>query len=57
MSELLIRDMDKLLQSVESQMPIVNSEQVYKWELVKQMRIYLVFTMVGVLLTSLGLLL
>lgn len=55
--DLKIRDMDKLLQSVEAQMPIVNSEQVYRWELMTHERIYLVFTMLGVLITALGMLL
>ena len=55
-NEITIRDMDKLLQSVEAQMPIVNSEQVYKWELMTQERVYLVFSILGVLLTSLGML-
>lgn len=55
--DLKVRDMDKLLQSVEAQMPIVNSEQVYRWELMTHERIYLVFTMLGVLITALGMLL
>jgi hypothetical protein len=56
MTDVTIRDMDKLLKSVESQMPIVNSEQVYKWELMIQMRVYLVLTALGTLLTALGVL-
>ncbi len=49
-----IGDMDKMLETVEKQMPIVNSEQIYLWELEKHSRIYLAFVVLGLMLIALG---
>jgi len=51
-----IGDIDKMLETVEKQMPIVNSEQIYLWELEKHSRIYLAFVVLGILLIALGVL-
>jgi len=49
-------DMDNLIKSVESQMPVVQDEQIYRWELEKQFRIYIVCMMVSILVIMLGVL-
>jgi len=49
-----IGDMDKMLETVEKQMPIVNSEQIYLWELEKGERIYIALAVIGLLLIALG---
>lgn len=51
-----IGDVDKMLESVEKQMPIVETEQIYLWELDKQGRIYLAFVILGIMMVALGLL-
>ena len=54
--DVYLGDMDNLLQTVESQMPIIGDEQIYKWEVDKQEKIYLAFTIIGLLMLILGVL-
>ena len=49
-----IGDIDDLMKTVENQMPIVDNEQIYLWELEKHGRIYTVFMVVGILIAILG---
>lgn len=49
-------DMDNLIKTVETQMPVVQDEQIYLWELEKQIRIYLTFLGISILLIVLGVL-
>lgn len=50
-------DIDKMLETVERQMPIVNTEQIYLWELERHERIYLAMTVLGLLMLAMGFLL
>lgn len=49
-------DIDRMLETVEKQMPIVNTEQIYMWELERHERIYLAIVILGLLMIALGLL-
>ncbi len=49
-------DIDDMMKTVETQMPIVSHEQIYLWELEKQGRIYLVFMVLGLMMVALGVL-
>jgi len=49
-------DIDRMLETVERQMPIVNTEQIYLWELERHERIYLAMTILGLLMLALGVL-
>jgi len=49
-------DIDDMMKTVEKQMPIVDNDQLYLWELERQGRIYLIFMILGLLLTVLGIL-
>lgn len=51
---LYLGDIDNLMKTVETQMPVVQHEQLYKWELEKQGKIYLAFLIIGILITLLG---
>lgn len=53
---LYLGDIDNLMKTVESQMPVVEHEQLYRWELEKQGKIYLAFLILGILITLLGIL-
>ena len=47
-------DIDDMMKTIEKQMPIIDHEQIYLWELQKQGRIYLVFMIMGILMLILG---
>lgn len=49
-------DIDDMMKTVETQMPIVDNEQIYLWELQKQGRIYLIFAIMGIMMAILGVL-
>lgn len=47
-------DIDDLMKTVENQMPVVQHEQIYLWELEKQGKIYLSFIFIAFLMLMLG---
>lgn len=49
-------DIDNLMKSVETQMPVVQDEQIYLWELQKQIRIYISMMAIATLIILLGVL-
>jgi len=49
-------DVDDMMKTVEKQMPIVQHDQIYLWELEKQGRIYTVFMVLGLMMVALGVL-
>lgn len=52
-----IGDIDKLLQTAESQMPYYDSERLYLYELEKQQKIWALFLTVSIFMISLSALL
>lgn len=49
-------DVDDMMKTVEKQMPVVQHDQIYLWELEKQGRIYTVFMVLGLMMVALGVL-
>jgi len=49
-------DIDDMMKTVEKQMPIIENDQIYLWELEKQGKIYLIFMILGLMMIALGVL-
>jgi len=47
-------DVDDMMKTVEKQMPVIDTDQIYLWELQKQGRVYLIFMIVAILILILG---